>query len=197
MVYRRSMKNKVKSIIDLIYPIAQRSFQKIECHLIYEAFKKGETFIKKNRRNEKEYFVIDGICKSYLINPEGEEITISFFLQRDILSPNQVRTSRGTSNLNFKALTDLQLASINADTFEKLMIEDIEIRNFANTVLQNELVVKVQKEIGLASLTAKERLLAFRKQYKALENLIPHTDIASYLGITNISLSRIRKELMH
>lgn len=191
------MKNEVKSIIDLVYPIAQRSFQKIEPHLIMENYKKGTTFIKKNKLNEKEYFVIDGICKSYLINPEGEEITISFFLQSDILSPNQVRTFRGTSNLNFKALTDLQLASINADIFEKLMIEDIEIRNFANTVLQNELVAKVHKEIGLASLTAKERLMAFRKQYKALENLVPHTDIASYLGITNISLSRIRKELMH
>jgi len=38
---------------------------------------------------------------------------------------------------------------------------------------------KVEKEIGLASLTAKERLIAFRKKNQLLENLIPHTDIAS------------------
>ena len=43
---------------------------------------------------------------------------------------------------------------------------------------------------------AKERLIEFRNKYKILENLIPHTDIASYLGITNISLSRLRKDLM-
>ena len=72
------------------------------------------------------------------------------------------------------------------------MIKDIEIRNF---VLQNELILKVEKEIGLASLTAKERLIEFRKKYKHLENFVPHTDIASYLDIKNISLSCLRKDL--
>ena len=61
--------------------------------------------------------------------------------------------------------------------------------------MQNELARKVDKEIGLVSLTAKERLLKFRAQYPLLENLIPHPIIASYLGITNISLSRIRGDL--
>jgi len=87
--------------------------------------------------------------------------------------------------------------SMNAKEFESLMIENIEIRHFGNTVLQNELISKVEKEIGLASLTAKERLIEFRKKYRLLENLIPHTNIASYLGITNISLSRLRKDLYH
>lgn len=190
------MKKSVKQIIDLVYPISQKSYEEIEGYIEYERFKKGEIFIKRGRPNKKEYFLLNGICKSYLINPEGEEISISFFLDNSIVSPNQIRTSKDNSNLHFKALTDLELASINAKYFENLMIENIEIRNFANTVLQNELVSKVEKEIGLASLTAKDRLIAFRKKYKSLENYIPHTDIASYLGITNISLSRIRKDLM-
>ena len=85
---------------------------------------------------------------------------------------------------------------MDAKKFESLMIENIEIRNFANTVLQNELRIRVDKEIGLASLSAKERLIVFRTLYKSLENRIPHTEIASYLGITNISLSRLRRELL-
>jgi CRP-like cAMP-binding protein len=76
------------------------------------------------------------------------------------------------------------------------MIEVLEIRNFANTVLQNELLAKIDKEIGLASLSAKDRLLHFRNKYPLLENIIPHPDIASYLGITNISLSRLRRDLL-
>jgi hypothetical protein len=76
------------------------------------------------------------------------------------------------------------------------MVQDLEIREFGNTVLRNELKKKVEKEIGLASLTAKERLIQFRKDYPFLENLIPHPYIASFLGITNVSLSRLRKELM-
>jgi CRP-like cAMP-binding protein len=191
------LKETVKNIINTIYPISNQAFGEIEKLLKLETYSKGETFISRNKRNEKEYFALKGISKSYLINPDGDEITISFFLENSILSPHPIRTSNNFSNLYFKALTDIELASINAKKFEQLMIENIEVRNFANTVLQNELISKVEKEIGLASLSAKERLIEFRNKYRLLENLIPHTDIASYLGITNISLSRLRKDLMN
>ena len=190
------MNEKVKNIIDSIYPVSEKSFREIESLLVFESHSKGDIFIKRNKRNEREYFVLSGICKSYLNNPDGDEITISFFLKNMILTPFQIRTTKSISNLNFKALTDMELASVDAREFEKLMVDNIEIRNFANSVLQNELISKVEKEIGLASLTAKERLIEFRKKFRLLENLIPHPDIASYLGITNISLSRLRKELM-
>jgi CRP-like cAMP-binding protein len=189
------MNSIVKNIIDKIFPISDKSFLEIEKLLEFESYTKGETFISKNRPDEKEYFVISGICKSYLINPEGEEITISFFLADSILSPNSTRVSNNISSHYFKALTNLEIASINAVAFEKLMIDNIEIREFGNRVLQMELISKVEKEIGLASLTAKERLIKFRLKHRLLENLIPHKDIASYLGITNISLSRLRKDL--
>jgi CRP-like cAMP-binding protein len=85
---------------------------------------------------------------------------------------------------------------MDADRFEGFMIENLEIREFGNRVLRIELKNKVEKEIGMASQTAKERLLKFREQYPLLENTIPHSVISSYLGITNISLSRLRKELV-
>ncbi|MDP7645796.1 MAG: glycosyltransferase family 2 protein, partial [Candidatus Peribacteraceae bacterium] len=47
------------------------------------------------------------------------------------------------------------IATIDADEFEKLMVEDLEIRHFGNSVLRNELMQKVQKEIALASLKGK------------------------------------------
>jgi CRP-like cAMP-binding protein len=189
-----AVNKKVKNIVDGIFPISKESLQKIESLLMFETFEKGEIFIQRNKRNEKEYFILSGVCKSYLISPDGDEITISLFTENNILSPQSIRTSKNISNLNFQALTKIELVSMNAKEFENLMIENIEIRHFGNTVLQNELISKVEKEIGLASMTAKERLIEFRKKHRLLENLIPHTDIASYLGITNVSLSRLRKD---
>lgn len=185
----------IKNIINSITPMSQQSLNSIESLVNVENFSKGETFIKRHKYNNKEYFVLDGICKSYLVNPDGEEITISFFTSQSILSPHTTRTRDSLSVFNIKALTDIQVATIDAKDFESLMIENLEIRNFANTVLRNELAIKIDKEIGLATLTAKERLIRFREQFPMLENSIPHPDIASYLGITNISLSRIRSEL--
>ncbi|NME70976.1 Crp/Fnr family transcriptional regulator [Flammeovirga aprica] len=185
----------IKKIIDSIHPISANSVKEIESLVELVDIQKNETFIQKDRKNNKEYFLLEGICKSYLINPEGEEITISFFTEKSIISPLNTRTKGDISVLNFQALTDVKLATIDAKEFERMMIDHLDIRNFGNTVLRNELSQKVEKEIGLASLTAKERLLKFRDEFPSLENLIPHTDIASYLGITNISLSRIRGDL--
>lgn len=186
----------IEEIINSIYPMSTNSLKELEALIEVEAIKKGETFIKRNKRDKKEYFVLDGVCRSYLINPEGEEITISFFTSKSILSPYTTRTIEEISVLNFQALTAVKTVAIDAAKFEKLMIDNLEIRNFGNTVLRNELARKVDKEIGLASLTAKERLIEFRNQFPMLENLIPHPAIASYLGITNISLSRLRRDLM-
>jgi CRP-like cAMP-binding protein len=186
----------IKEIIHSIFPVSDTSIQELEKNIEYRYLSKSEVFIQVNKRNDMEYFVLEGVCKSYLYNPEGEEITISFFKDKSVLSPFTTRTSQGFSNMNFKALTNIRLACINANVFEQLMISNLEIRHFANEVLRIELMKKVEKEIGLASLTAKERLIRFRIQYTLLENIIPHTDIATYLGITNISLSRLRKELL-
>jgi CRP-like cAMP-binding protein len=187
----------IKEIIHSIFAISDTSIQEFAKNLEFRTLSKGYVFIQKDKRNDMEYFVLEGVCKSYLYNPEGEEITISFFKDKSVLSPFTTRTSQGFSNMNFKALTTVKLACINAAVFEELMISNLEIRHFANEVLRIELMKKVEKEIGLASLTAKERLIRFREQYALLENLIPHTDIATYLGITNISLSRLRKELLY
>ena len=180
----------IKQIINAIYPISTASISKIEEILTIENIEKGRTFIKRKKSNTKEYFVLDGICRSYLVNPEGKEISISFFMANSILSPHSVRTKNGTSLYNFQALSDVRLASM-----EKKRIENLEMRRFGNAVLQGELIQKIDKEIGLASLSAKERLLKFREKYPMLENQISHKDIASYLGITTISLSRLRKDL--
>lgn len=188
------MKDKISPIIHSVTPLSVTSMEKINKLVHYQSHKKGESITSIGQKNNLEYFLIKGICKSFLYTPEGEDITISFFMTGSIVSPNTTRSLEGKSILNIRALTDIEIATIDADELEKLMIEDLEIRHFANTVLRNELMKKVQKEIGLASLKGKDRLELLRKQFPNIENLVPHSDIASYLGITTISLSRLRTQ---
>lgn len=190
------IKESLRPIINKVSPVSEGSLDLVNDLIVIEVYEKGDVFIDRGKRNNKEYFVFEGICRSFLLSPEGEEVTISYFLEGSVLSPNKTRTANQLSHLNFQALTKVTVASLNADKFEQLMINHMDIREFGNMVLQNELLAKVEKEIGLASLSAKERLILFREKYHFLENLISHVDIASYLGITNISLSRLRKELM-
>ena len=186
----------IKDIIQSICPMSSNSLAEIEKLIEVVVYQKGDTFIMRNKHNNKEYFVLDGVCRSFLLDPDGEEITISFYNKNNILSPYTTRTGKGVSTLNFQALTQIKLAELDAGEFENLMVDNLEIREFGNAVLRHELNQKVEKEINLASLTAKERLIKFREKYPLLENQIPHNDIATYLGITNISLSRLRRDLV-
>ena len=186
----------IRDIIQKISPMSETSLGAIIGIVDFIEYKKDEIFIRESKQNYNEYFVLEGVCRSFLLNPEGEEITISFFTDNTIISPYTTRIANGLSNINFQALTPLKLGVMDAAAFEEFMVENLEIREFGNLVLRNELRHKVEKEIGMASLTAKERLLRFREKYPLLENLIPHTTISTYLGITNISLSRLRNELV-
>ena len=190
------IKQYTKPVINNVSPLSDASLGLIVNLIEVETYEKGNLFIDIGKKNNKEYFVFQGVCRSFVYSPEGDEVTISYFLENEVLSPNKTRTANQLSQLNFQALTHLSIASMDSDKFEQLMIDHLDIREFGNRVLQNELLVKVEKEIGFASLNAKERLILFREKYHFLENLISHVDIASYLGITNISLSRLRKEIM-
>jgi CRP-like cAMP-binding protein len=156
--------------------------------------KKGTIILKPNQSDSSEYILLKGTARTFLVNTEGEEITLYFFEDNTIIPPYVTRTENGNSLLYCEVLTDCTFAIMDAKRFESLMIENIEIREFGNTILRQELLNKVQKEIRMASWTAKQRLEQFRKDFSMLENLLPHPMIASYLGITNVSLSRLRKQ---
>ena len=189
------MNDIVQEIILRNFKMSSTSLETIMGIVEYIEYQKNDIFIVEGKRDSREYFVLEGVCRSFLLNPDGEEITISFFSGKSIISPHTTRTINGYSNLNFQALTEVKMGAMNASRFEEFMVENLEIREFGNSVLRNELKKKVEKEIGMASQTAKERLIKFREDYPILENLIPHTTISTYLGITNISLSRLRNEL--
>lgn len=185
-----------RAIFNDVFPISEKSFNDLSTLFKYSTKSKDEVFISRGKKNNSEYLILKGYCRSFLINPEGEDITLSFFMERSVLSPNITRTKEQISLINFQALTDLEVVEFDADKFLNLMIENLEVRNFGNTILLYELIIKTEKEISLVSLTAKERLIQFREKYSILENLIAHPMIASYLGITNVSLSRLRSEIM-
>ncbi|MEZ5059145.1 MAG: Crp/Fnr family transcriptional regulator [Saprospiraceae bacterium] len=189
------IERQVQEIIASFEELSSRHLQLIFSNLQLIQLEKAITFIKKGKPDSFEYFLLEGVVRSYVINPDGEEITLSLFQGPDVISPHSTRTASNQSLINYQTLTEVHLAAIDAEIFVQLMIDHLPIRDFGNGVLRKELMNKIKREIYLASVPAKERLLQLRNDFAGLENMIPHPIIASYLGITNISLSRLRKEL--
>jgi len=178
-----ALKEKAKKLIYNTFPILSLSLQDFLNLLTFESIGKDTVFVKCGERDEKEYFLLDGICRFYAPTCGGGEATLAFFIQNSLISPNFIRTANGISNVNIQSLTDIQIASLPASTLNGLMTENPQIMKWGKTVLQNELLQKSEKELSIATLALEERLLYFHKKFPQLESLVPHEYIASYLGI--------------
>lgn len=159
------------------------------------ALPKNMDLFKAGSANSKEYLLLQGILHRYNISDKGAPITTGFYLPGSVVTPHFARTSKGKSIFSIQALTHSVLAAIPVIELDALRNNNPEFRDFGQRVIEKELSTALQQDVALRSFSAKERLLAMRKQYPHLENEVPHPVIASYLGITNVSFSRLRKEL--
>lgn len=156
---------------------------------------KDEFVIREQKLNACEYFLLDGILQTTIINEEGEDITTGFCSSGMVLTPHFARTIKGKSIFNLQALTPVVLAEMPVAVLDSLRYSFSDIKEFGLKVVEQELLKSIHHDIGFRAMSAKQRLLAFRHNYPSLENLIPHTLIASYLGVTPVSFSRLRNEL--
>ena len=111
------IKERTRPLVNKVSPVSEESLDLMSDLIVVEVYEKGDMFIDRGKKNNKEYFVYEGVCRSFLLSPEGEEVTISYFLEGGVLSPNKTRTANQLSHLNFQALTKLTVASLNADKF--------------------------------------------------------------------------------
>jgi len=122
-------------------------------------------------------------------------VTTGFYMSKSVITPNFARTNNGKSIFSLQTLTDDVLAEILVTDLDNLRYTNKEYSDFGQRIMEAELARTFYNEAVFRSFNAKERLLELRKQFPSLENLVPHNIIASYLGITNVSLSRLRNEL--
>ena len=73
------IKERTRPLVHKVSPVSEGALDLISDLIVVEVYEKGEVFIDRGKKNNKEYFVYEGICRSFLLSPEGEEVTISFF----------------------------------------------------------------------------------------------------------------------
>ena len=156
---------------------------------------KNHIIFSEGKKNHSEYVLISGIVHRFNISDKGDAITTGFYMSKSVITPHFARTNNGKSIFSLQCLTDVTLAEILATDLDNLRYANKEFNDFGQRIIESELVRTFNNEVVFRSFSAKERLLTLRKQFPNLENLVPHNIISSYLGITNVSLSRLRNEL--
>ncbi len=142
-----------------------------------------------------ECFVLDGVLRSWLGDAQGRAVTLDFYMGPCAMTPAIARSRAGQSRIHCEALTTARVVLFEAEALSRTMMADVAMARWGDAVLTQELVRRVDRELALATQPAKERLLALRSDKPGLEDTVPHHHLASYLGMTPVSLSRLRGQL--
>jgi len=168
-----------------------------DAHALAGAFEartiaKAQHLARQGYPDDKEYILLSGRMVSLIGDAEGREVCVGFFVGPCVITPNLARTAQGKSLVSLRAETEGQAASVQAAVLLDMMRRSPAIEDWANAVLRDELERKTSREWSLAALKAKERLEWFRGFYPDHEGMFNHSQIASFLGMTPVTLSRLR-----
>lgn len=153
---------------------------------------KGAYLAHQEQPEADEFILLEGCLASSICDREGKEICVGLHVGPCVITPNIARTRDGMSLVSIQATKAASLCWIDTDRLTNLMIESEPIRNWANGILRDALSEKAEREWCLAALGGAERLNWFRQAYPSYEEIFTHSLIASFLGITPVTMSRLR-----
>lgn len=153
---------------------------------------KEHCVVAQGAQDTMEMIVLDGRLSSTISDPDGRAVSVGFYAGPCVITPAIARTRDGISLVSLIANTDALIALMDGAALTELMLTSEPIREWANGILQHELARKAEREWCLAALGGADRLAWFRKTYPRHEELFSHSLIASFLGVTPVTLSRLR-----
>jgi CRP-like cAMP-binding protein len=159
-----------------------------------KTFSKGEVLIRQGENVNKIYFVTDGCIRSYCIDKNGKEHTLQFAIKNWWISDYIAIHNDESATLTVECLKESSVIEFNAKELNKMFALFPEYEYFQRKLLERHVVSLHKRILNQLQLTASERYDLFLKQYPDIEQHARNYHIASYLGITQESLSRIRVE---
>ncbi|MDY7396384.1 Crp/Fnr family transcriptional regulator [Aureibaculum sp. 2210JD6-5] len=157
---------------------------------------KGIDWLKENQISNSYLILGKGLMRSYVYNYEGDEITTNFFSNTEIVIEVASLFQRIPSQENIEAITDCDCWQIDFDVFQQLFHSIEGFREWGRSWMAQSLFELKLRSISTLTDDATTRYQKLTTEKPLVLQHAPLKQIASFLGITNSSLSRIRKEIL-
>jgi len=183
----------IDAICEKLYPLSQECKSELYDLTTVLSVNKKEIIIKEGDTNTKMYFIFSGMLRAYYLK-DGNDITDWFTYENDFVCSIQNFFEDIPSLHYIEALEESQLLAISKSNIFHLSQkyrEFEQLGNFSTT----QTMVRLQKRIvSLQFETAQQKYINLLKERPGIDLRVPLIHIASYLGITNETLSRIRRQ---
>lgn len=158
--------------------------------------KKGELLLVSGKMANEYYLIEKGLFRSFSLDYNGNEVTTGFYGNNDILIEVSSLFQRIPSQESLQALTDGVVWKIELETFQNLYQTIEGFSEWGRSWMSNQLFQAKQRSLDMLTVSATDRYLKLLQENPEIIQQAPLKHIASYLGVTDSSLSRIRKEII-
>jgi CRP-like cAMP-binding protein len=171
----------------------QQQIQFVLSKCVKHEIKRDEFYQEINKIPNEFAFLVTGVVRVSYCNNKGDEITKYFLDENHFMVDLDSYNQRKPSPEYLQAVTDCTYITLSREALKDLSRTITEWDEIMNKIISKALVEKVSKISLMMAEDATERYLHFFERFPKLANRIPLSYLASYLGITQSSLSRIRR----
>ena len=175
--------------------LAEHEFDIVKNYFVPRKLRKKQFLLNEGEVCKYIGFVNSGCMREYTIDSKGNEHIIQFAIEDWWVSDLNSFLSGEPAEYNIDALQDSEILLLEKSARDKLLDECPKMERFFRILIESNHVANHRRITDSLSTSAEEKYLKFIKTYPKLFELVSQNQIASYLGITPQSLSRIRKEL--
>ncbi|HUH28735.1 Crp/Fnr family transcriptional regulator [Gelidibacter sp.] len=183
----------ITEFLSTIVPFTDDELKDIASHFNKETVLKNQTLVRQGEICNSLYFVEKGMGRSYYLNENGKDITQWFFGVGKFMSSVDSFFQQTPSIYYLEVLQDATLYSISKEDMDRLFAKYHKMEKMGRLVTIEMLTKMVNKLNAIQFQTAKERYDYMLAEFPDIAYQVPLGHIASYLGMTQETLSRIRK----
>ena len=195
------MLEKFREYMDQYVKLTQDEWSMVSAKFQSASFSKGDVISQMGDVHDKIYFINSGLARACTLDGEGKDFTWSIYFNDDnshminlFLVDYDSFTNQKPSRLEIEALEESQFVYIEYEDLETLSAQSHNMLLFCKKMTDIGYSYLHHRMLDMQSKSATERFEEFTKQTPHLLKKVPQYHIASYLGITPIHLSRLKRE---
>lgn len=188
---RKTFQEYIKRFINL----SEDENRALENILIYKKIGKKELFAENNRVCTKLLFINKGYFRFYHHDTNGNEITSDFYFAPSFITSYTSFITGEPSFVNVQAMDDMEVLEIQKNDLNELYLKYPNIERLGRLIAESVAITSEKHLFLLLNQTAEMRYKTLLERNPEYVNTIPLQHIASYLGITKETLSRMRKSI--
>ncbi|PWG05838.1 Crp/Fnr family transcriptional regulator [Polaribacter aquimarinus] len=191
------MENQISIALEIFknYALSEKEIRYINNRFEKIELKKGDILLTPNNNVTYQFYTYSGCLRSYFIQKSGKQSTIQFAIKDWWISDYTAFFTNQKSVMSLECLKDAVIYKVSKSDIDEVFDKIPRLESFFRKKLEKAFAGFQKRIIEYLSLSAKERYQKFRENYVEIEKCVKNYHIASYLGITTESLSRIRKSI--